>query len=188
MTCLGSSSDQKRHARCPGCWSAARGCTLSVFLKLVPKLAETDAEEFRGSRLNAARAGQGHLQVAVLDLIQRRLEIEPVGRDLHGNLLRLANLMEVRGQRLGREDVSAAQDERPLDHVLELPDIARPAVAFQNRQRLGADAPHDLAELRGDFPDEMLGEQDRKSTRLNSSHQIISYAVFCLKKKKNYAK
>src|SRR5258708_30347738 len=27
--------------------------------------------------------------------------------------------------------------------------------------------------------------QDRKSTRLNSSHQIISYAVFCLKKKNN---
>src|SRR5258708_29186612 len=27
-------------------------------------------------------------------------------------------------------------------------------------------------------------EVDRKSTRLNSSHQIISYAVFCLKKKK----
>src|SRR5947208_9298946 len=29
-----------------------------------------------------------------------------------------------------------------------------------------------------------LGDEDRKSTRLNSSHQIISYAVFCLKKKK----
>src|SRR5258708_31968024 len=27
---------------------------------------------------------------------------------------------------------------------------------------------------------------DRKSTRLNSSHQIISYAVFCLKKKKEH--
>src|SRR5258708_28451172 len=27
-------------------------------------------------------------------------------------------------------------------------------------------------------------QADRKSTRLNSSHQIISYAVFCLKKKK----
>src|SRR5256885_9759891 len=27
---------------------------------------------------------------------------------------------------------------------------------------------------------------DRKSTRLNSSHLVISYAVFCLKKKKNY--
>src|SRR5438132_2553282 len=28
-------------------------------------------------------------------------------------------------------------------------------------------------------------ERDRKSTRLNSSHTVISYAVFCLKKKKN---
>src|SRR5260221_7777395 len=27
--------------------------------------------------------------------------------------------------------------------------------------------------------------RDRKSTRLNSSHTVISYAVFCLKKKKN---
>src|SRR5437588_3914414 len=29
-----------------------------------------------------------------------------------------------------------------------------------------------------------LAEADRKSTRLNSSHTVISYAVFCLKKKK----
>src|SRR3712207_8303153 len=29
------------------------------------------------------------------------------------------------------------------------------------------------------------GHEDRKSTRLNSSHANISYAVFCLKKKKN---
>src|SRR5438552_13712981 len=31
-------------------------------------------------------------------------------------------------------------------------------------------------------------QEDRKSTRLNSSHQIISYAVFCLKKKKKKIK
>src|SRR3712207_7591488 len=30
----------------------------------------------------------------------------------------------------------------------------------------------------------LKGEKDRKSTRLNSSHANISYAVFCLKKKK----
>src|SRR5256885_3656902 len=30
------------------------------------------------------------------------------------------------------------------------------------------------------------GYQDRKSTRLNSSHLVISYAVFCLKKKKEH--
>src|SRR5258708_35125719 len=31
---------------------------------------------------------------------------------------------------------------------------------------------------------QVTAQGDRKSTRLNSSHQIISYAVFCLKKKK----
>src|SRR5256885_1652846 len=30
----------------------------------------------------------------------------------------------------------------------------------------------------------LAGQQDRKSTRLNSSHLVISYAVFCLQKKK----
>src|SRR5947207_11724878 len=33
-----------------------------------------------------------------------------------------------------------------------------------------------------------LGCLDRKSTRLNSSHTVISYAVFCLKKKKRTRK
>src|SRR3989442_6794037 len=37
------------------------------------------------------------------------------------------------------------------------------------------------------YPVESAGvERDRKSTRLNSSHVRISYAVFCLKKKKIY--
>src|SRR5438132_8262854 len=31
----------------------------------------------------------------------------------------------------------------------------------------------------------VVGGSDRKSTRLNSSHTVISYAVFCLKKKKD---
>src|SRR3712207_7661906 len=33
---------------------------------------------------------------------------------------------------------------------------------------------------------DIVKASDRKSTRLNSSHANISYAVFCLKKKKNY--
>src|SRR5258708_21623315 len=36
--------------------------------------------------------------------------------------------------------------------------------------------------------DRHAARRDRKSTRLNSSHQIISYAVFCLKKKKDSPK
>src|SRR5256885_11829529 len=58
--------------------------------------------------------------------------------------------------------------------------------AAQRLQR-GADAlpnngmlPDDLGLFR------VIGERDRKSTRLNSSHLVISYAVFCLKKKTSY--
>src|SRR5256885_10388929 len=55
----------------------------------------------------------------------------------------------------------------------------------------GDDADHsverDESAEDGDAADEVLGGVDgidRKSTRLNSSHLVISYAVFCLKKKK----
>src|SRR5258708_30407507 len=42
--------------------------------------------------------------------------------------------------------------------------------------------------LSGDQPQlqQFKGHLDRKSTRLNSSHQIISYAVFCLKNKTDH--
>src|SRR2546430_13220196 len=59
---------------------------------------------------------------------------------------------------------------------------ARPSPSFR------ADGGPDAAEVLFDVPDEqaagqLRGAQDRKSTRLNSSHSQISYAVFCLKKK-----
>src|SRR2546426_6776610 len=38
--------------------------------------------------------------------------------------------------------------------------------------------------LHWSLPAARCGREDRKSTRLNSSHLVISYAVFCLKKKK----
>src|SRR3712207_8401567 len=41
-----------------------------------------------------------------------------------------------------------------------------------------------LATARGQVKKTRLTDLDRKSTRLNSSHANISYAVFCLKKKK----
>src|SRR5437763_3353390 len=39
-----------------------------------------------------------------------------------------------------------------------------------------------------DRPRRRVASRDRKSTRLNSSHRCISYAVFCLKKKKKHNK
>src|SRR5256885_10390452 len=50
----------------------------------------------------------------------------------------------------------------------------------------GAQPPAGLGGDRRHRPgrDRRAGRRDRKSTRLNSSHLVISYAVFCLKKKK----
>src|SRR3712207_8890787 len=42
-----------------------------------------------------------------------------------------------------------------------------------------------LARVAGEISRDVRAARDRKSTRLNSSHANISYAVFCLKKKNN---
>src|SRR5438105_1629055 len=73
-------------------------------------------------------------------------------------------------------------------------DVTRPLVLRRHQQRLGraravggnpVQVP--LAELAArvhNAPAVRSPDGDRKSTRLNSSHEWISYAVFCLKKKK----
>src|SRR3712207_7471553 len=58
---------------------------------------------------------------------------------------------------------------------------ARHRQQVEHRGRRGAVAVGELVEHRLRL---LVGLQDRKSTRLNSSHANISYAVFCLKKKK----
>src|SRR3712207_6905023 len=65
--------------------------------------------------------------------------------------------------------IDRTERDRQDDEADEGDDHARWAVACEERQVLQ--------------PEERAG--DRKSTRLNSSHANISYAVFCLKKKKN---
>src|SRR6267154_4001440 len=66
---------------------------------------------------------------------------------------------------------------RPLSHirVLDLSRVLAGPWASQNLADLGAEV------LKIERPG---SGEDRKSTRLNSSHPSISYAVFCLKKKK----
>src|SRR5439155_23242516 len=65
--------------------------------------------------------------------------------------------------------------EMYAEHGFELPDT--PMMAL-HRGRI------DLLEAHVRRDPALLGSRDRKSTRLNSSHVAISYAVFCLKKKK----
>src|SRR5258708_23918398 len=58
-----------------------------------------------------------------------------------------------------------------------------PVCGLVERGGVGVDRGSRLAGRRASAPGRRF--LDRKSTRLNSSHQIISYAVFCLKKKNN---
>src|SRR5256885_8393277 len=75
------------------------------------------------------------------------------------------------GRRHGEpEDRRAGEDARP----------GAPGDGGRGPRRAAErDPPVSLLEARRD------GDLDRKSTRLNSSHLVISYAVFCLKKKKH---
>src|SRR5207244_4670487 len=82
-----------------------------------------------------------------------------------------------------REARSFEPDERAfLDAIVQQAayalDRARLHAAEQRtRQKL------DFLARASELLAQSLDVEDRKSTRLNSSHQIISYAVFCLKKK-----
>src|SRR5256885_5320460 len=79
-----------------------------------------------------------------------------------------------------------ASKEELVDEVMEQ---GGNRIISQQQERLAALGADATAEQR--FRAAVLGQmaglvkQDRKSTRLNSSHLVISYAVFCLKKKKN---
>src|SRR3712207_7574888 len=68
-----------------------------------------------------------------------------------------------------------ARAERILEVLEEEPDV---------QDRPGA---RPAPPLRGHLRFDGVGFGDRKSTRLNSSHANISYAVFCLKKKNHHA-
>src|SRR2546422_450926 len=68
-----------------------------------------------------------------------------------------------------------------LGHRLSLPVVLAPVGSIQMFHPEGSRPSARVAEQVGTFS---FVATDRKSTRLNSSHGYISYAVFCLKKKK----
>src|SRR5256885_9902730 len=64
---------------------------------------------------------------------------------------------------------------------------AGPGVAARDPRGGGCPRRNETSRLRA-FLSSKSSSRDRKSTRLNSSHLVISYAVFCLKKKKKQRK
>src|SRR5256884_7283397 len=87
----------------------------------------------------------------------------------------LADLSARAREALLSADVIAAEDTRHTRVLLSALGIAKPLVSLHEHNE-SQRTPQLLARL-------AAGETDRKSTRLNSSHGYISYAVFCLKKK-----
>src|SRR3712207_6931508 len=69
----------------------------------------------------------------------------------------------------------------------KIPPVDRFIAGFQAAAKAAASDVQTLNGYSQDFVDQAKCKEvaDRKSTRLNSSHANISYAVFCLKKKKN---
>src|SRR2546427_1805084 len=80
-----------------------------------------------------------------------------------------------RGQRVG-EDAGVGLAPPDQRGVAEHGEESRQTELLQTRSQIAREIGHDP---------EAVAPGDRKSTRLNSSHSQISYAVFCLKKKKN---
>src|SRR5438034_5160946 len=70
------------------------------------------------------------------------------------------------------------------EHVRRFPEVAR-RVAAAGHEVGNHTLRHQKLHFRGPRRIREELERDRKSTRLNSSHTVISYAVFCLKKKTN---
>ena len=88
------------------------------------------------------------------------------------------------GQFTDEEVLKAQQDQsvalvyvRVNDSVVELG-----STSASNVRVFGVSI--NASEARVNKLDRLFRDEDRKSTRLNSSHALISYAVFCLKKKK----
>src|SRR5438132_9907881 len=92
------------------------------------------------------------------------------------------------GVRWGEPQLEPPELRAVVDAVRRLPTGAdRRAELRGPGQRAGANRGHASPARRRPHP-AARGALDRKSTRLNSSHTVISYAVFCLKKKKKKKK
>src|SRR5438034_4074459 len=89
-------------------------------------------------------------------------------RYLHSEIDAIERVEIIRGLRLGEFDVLVGINL--LREGLDLPEVSLVAILDADQEGF----------LRSD---RSLIQTDRKSTRLNSSHTVISYAVFCLKKK-----
>src|SRR2546426_2120796 len=90
------------------------------------------------------------------------------------------------GELLQRLALQRAQETRAVDEAPEARTVQRLRAEREIEWNAEGGRGLDFARRGIALLAQPLHQQDRKSTRLNSSHLVISYAVFCLKKKKIY--
>src|SRR5438034_9773323 len=146
---------------------AGEGAPLAAGLAATPRV-------LRHRRVTERRRGLGHVRVRTAARV-KRLDLVAVERVLRAPDIRvLSRVGPHRGDRYEVEapGALAAQDPEP-DLVVRV--VGPGEVDLAGRHRGSGEVAR-------------RSRRDRKSTRLNSSHTVISYAVFCLKKKKKKEK
>src|SRR6266536_6386180 len=132
-----------------------------MLLELVAKLAERHLEQLGRFGLHAARTIERPLQIAAFDGVQGGLEVEPVLGDVDiVEPLYRPLAPHGLGQGVDAEHLSGAEYNGALEHVFELPDIARPMIALEHRHRVRRHSSHVFAELLAELLEEM-GDEER---------------------------
>src|SRR5256884_5084370 len=116
------------------------------------------------------------LQRARVDRLEAHVHVEAVGVAHHLEQLRVIH-------RLGPDLRAPLGREVSIDHPPQ--ELLHPLLV-RGEDVIGEERVH-VALVQGQLLQHPLDRVDRKSTRLNSSHGYISYAVFCLKKTENAA-
>src|SRR5258708_12623219 len=137
-------------------------------------------EAARSYRLALATAAQNALVAGLLGDVLQALGRDAEAEAAYRDALRLDPKLAIVHMNLGL----VLRRQRKLDQAV---------TALEEAVRCDPRLPEPRINLglayyeSGRFEHAAAAYKDRKSTRLNSSHQIISYAVFCLKKKKKTA-
>src|SRR5258707_6856648 len=147
-----------------------------------PKFGNMVVSKFMNSIMHAGKQSVAETMVyGALDMIEGKTKQNPVSI-FQQALDNVMPTIEVRSRRVGgatyQVPVEVRTDRRQALGIRWLITAARDRNEKTMTERLSAEL-LDASNNRGN------AVKNRKSTRLNSSHANISYAVFCLKKKKN---
>src|SRR3712207_4282214 len=152
-----------------------------------PKFGDIVVTKFMNSIMyDGKKSAAESIVYGAFDAIESRTKNAPL-EVFRQALDNVAPAIEVRSRRVGGATYQVPVEVRPeRRQALAIRWIIQAARGRNDKtmvDRLSAEL-MDAANNRGNAVKKREDTQDRKSTRLNSSHANISYAVFCLKKKK----